>query len=390
MIKKVKDKEDKLAIRKEGEGFGFEPVAKIGNKIIKTIALSVMLNGNAACANESSRDDSVLNKHKIELSNLTNVENATEHSILDVSFQREADGEKNPVGVVSAKGYYGSNQMSRSNAENIVLYGLLNPEYCKIAKKFMEPGYEKALARFQAEIDSKGVDAYRVGNSAQKAAKEFIKGKEFKIIHEKLGMTEPEKFMRLQRDYACKVYARVMGSPIQEIEKALPDGAKLQDVDPMVIGMWMTAGIALGNLNGTESGVKGKSLEEINSKKYIDSFAKKYPSVFGDENGKRSVKFAKENFGQAHSVGTIREVSLLSNNPQIYNDYVDELEKKQKDAVFFAQSREELKNALPISPKDSLDFRIPYDEASINQLAQAVPSLPISVLQKVKSKGRRS
>ena len=134
----------------------------------------------------------VYDKNNREVKDFVDV---TKYSLWDCSYKREVGNLKNPVGVISDKGFYGSLQFNRFNAENMAIYGLLNPTYEKLASKFFvkKAGFDKAIENFKKsaqnykKLHGDANLVYHVGSVARKALSQYI-SPNFKTIFQKEGL----------------------------------------------------------------------------------------------------------------------------------------------------------------------------------------------------------
>lgn len=292
-----------------------------------------------------------LNKKHTRSANVTSLK-----SIWDISAGRETANEPNPIGAVSKNGhYFGYVQYNRFYAENMVLFALLNDNYKDLGRKFMRPGYAGALKRFETEVQNKGNSAYCRGNKSQLAVKSFIKGETFKGIFSALGkdVQNKERFLQLQKDFGSVVYADIMGGNAKAIDKKLREhGMNLMQVDPAIIGMWLEHGIAVGNCREVIKSIKG-NIKYINSAAYVDDYKKNKNIILvnADE--------VKKHLGKAHSLTTMREVSLML-NPALYQGYITKLSKE----IQVEKKLEKLVDTASLSIKESLNKKVQQMAAS--------------------------
>lgn len=271
--------------------------------------------------------------------------NVTKYSLWDCSYKREAGNEKNPVGV--AKAFYGSLQFNRFNAENMAIYGLLNPNYEKLASRFFvkKAGFDKAIEKFRESAqnyEKKFGDAnlvYHVGSSARKALTNYI-SPNFKTIFQKEGVDNTQQFLNLQRAYASDIYCSFDAKNLKKIVSTLEkSNIKPEQVNPAIWGMFLAKNIK-GGFGGISSLLEGKTIDDINSPSFINSMADKYPDVFKKGSGKDALKFAKEHYKETHSITTMKELSSILNNSDIFTQYLHFLKFNQKGSLTFAQAQE--------------------------------------------------
>lgn len=276
----------------------------------------------------------------------------TKYSLWDCSYKREVGNEKNPVGV--AKTFYGSLQFNRFNAENMAIYGLLNPAYEKLASKFFvkKSGLDNAIENFKKSAqnyEKKFGDAnlvYHVGSTARKALAQYI-SPNFKTIFQKQGLENTQQFLNLQRAYASAIYCSFDAKNLNKIVSTL-EAAKIkpEQVNPAIWGMFLAKHIK-GGFSGIATLLKGKTLNQINSLAFIDAMAAKYPDVFKQNSGKEAYKFAKDHYKETHSITTMKELSIILNRPEILDNYLKCLSFNQNGTINFEQAQELLANGLP-------------------------------------------
>lgn len=282
----------------------------------------------------------------------------TKYSLWDCSYKREAGDLKNPVGVISTKGFYGSLQFNRFNAENMAIYGLLNPAYKNLASKFFvkRAGFDKAIENFKKsaqnykKIHGDANLVYHVGSSARKALAQYV-SPNFKSIFQKEGLENTQQFLNLQRAYAGEIYCSFNAKGLNKIVKTL-EAAKIkpEQVNPAIWGMFLAKNIK-GGFGGIDGLLKGKKLSQINSLAFVNAVASRYPDVFKEGSGKEAWKFAKEHYKEKHSLTTIKELSLILNQPEILDHYLKCLSYNQHGALTFAQAQELLADGVSVPKK---------------------------------------
>lgn len=302
----------------------------------------------------------VYDRHNREVKDFVDV---TKYSLWDCSYKREVGNEANPVGV--AKTFYGSLQFNRFNAENMAIYGLLNPAYKEMASKFFvrKAGFNDAVAKFQESAknyEKKFGDAnlvYHIGSSARKALSQYISPK-FKSLFQKEGTENTQQFLNLQRAYAGEVYCSFDAKNLDKIVSTLEKShIKPEEINPAIWGMFLAKHIK-GGFNGVAKLLEGKKLDEINNLAFIHAVASRYPDVFKEGSGKDAYKFAQEHFQERHSITTMKELSIILHNPDILNNYLQCLSFNQKGNITFEQAQELIQHrhdlATKITEKPSL------------------------------------
>ena len=291
---------------------------------------------------------------------ISDYKGATEYSLWDVSYKRETGAEKNPVGTVGS--FYGSLQFNRFNAENMAIFGLLNPKYTKLCHKFFQankPGFHAAVDAFQKkqqQLQNNHEDvnlAYHVGSSERKRLAAFV-GQNFRSLFEKEGLENAVEFLQLQRDYAGAVYCSFDAKNLNKIVNTLEQqGIKPEEVNPAVWGMFLAKHIK-GGFGGIASLLKGKTIDEINSEKFIDQVANTFPDVFKTGSGKDfAYPFAKAHCNDKHSLTTIKELSLILNEPKIFDNYVQYLAFNHNGTLDFHEAAVRAQNFIAeIAQKD--------------------------------------
>lgn len=272
---------------------------------------------------------------------------ATKYSIWDCSYKREAGTKKNPVGIVSKEGYYGSLQFNYFNAVNMAIYGMLHAEHKDLAAKFFQktPQLENALANFQKSMDDyakKHGDenlAYHVGSVSRQKVIKYI-SPNFKKIFEKAGQENTLELLDLQRAYAGAVYCSFDGKSLKKICAILEaSDVKPEEVNPAIWGMFLAKHIK-GGFGGISTLLKGKKAKDINSLAFVNAMANKYPDVFKDTPScKEAWKFAKEHYQEKHSLTTIKELSVILHKPEMVSEYLKLLSLYQKDDVTYEQAK---------------------------------------------------
>lgn len=297
----------------------------------------------------------VYDKNNREVKDFANV---TKYSLWDCSYKREVGNLKNPVGVISAKGFYGSLQFNRFNAENMAIYGLLNPTYEKLASKFFvkKAGFDKAVENFKKSAQNKlktHGDAnlvYHVGSAARQALTRYI-SPNFKNIFKKEGIENTQQFLNLQRAYAGEVYCTFYTKGLNKIVETL-EAAKIkpEQVNPAIWGMFLAKNIK-GGFGGISNLLKGKKIKEINSLAFVHKMAETYPDVFKKDSGLEAYKFAKEHYAETHSITTMKELSIILRRPEILDHYLKCLSFNQDGTINFEQAQELLTRNAKRSPQ---------------------------------------
>lgn len=299
----------------------------------------------------------VYDKNNREVKDFADV---TKYSLWDCSYKREVGNQKNPVGVISSRGFYGSLQFNRFNAENMAIYGLLTPTYEKMASKFFvrKAGFDKAVESFKKSAqnyEKKFGDAnlvYHVGSAARKKLSQYI-SPNFKIIFQKEGMVNTQQFLNLQRAYASVVYCSFDAKNLNKIVSILEESnIKPEQVNPAIWGMFLAKHIK-GGFSGIANLLKGKKINQINSLAFVDAMAAKYPDVFKQNSGKEAYKFAKEHYKETHSITTMKELSLILNRPEILDHYLKCLSFNQNGTINFEQAQELLRSGVAYQKFDT-------------------------------------
>ena len=65
----------------------------------------------------------------------------------------------------------------------------------------------------------------------------------------------------------------------------------------------------------------------------------KYPNLFKNGSGKYAYKFAKEHYNEPHSITTMRELSMMDRDPEIYQNYLQLLSMYQGKNVTFEEAK---------------------------------------------------
>ena len=276
----------------------------------------------------------------------------TKYSLWDCSYKREVGNEKNPVGV--AKTFYGSLQFNRFNAENMAIYGLLDPSYENLASKFFvkKAGFSKAVENFKKSAQNYekkfGDDnlVYHIGSTARKVLAHYI-SPNFKTIFQKQGLENTQQFLNLQRAYASAVYCSFDAKNLNKIVSTLENAnIKPEQVNPAIWGMFLAKHIK-GGFGGIANLIKGKKLSQINSLAFVNAVANKYPDVFKEGSGKEAYKFAKEHYKETHSITTMKELSIILKRPEILDNYLKCLSFNQNGTINFEQAQELATNGIP-------------------------------------------
>ena len=293
----------------------------------------------------------VYDKNNREVKDFVDV---TKYSLWDCSYKREVGNLKNPVGVISDKGFYGSLQFNRFNAENMAIYGLLNPTYEKLASKFFvkKAGFDKAIENFKKsaqnykKLHGDANLVYHVGSVARKALSQYI-SPNFKTIFQKEGLENTQQFLNLQRAYAGEIYCTFNARGLNKIIATLEASKiKPEQVNPAIWGMFLAKNIK-GGFGGIANLLKGKNLKQINSLTFVNETANKYPDVFKEGSGVYAWKFAKEHYKETHSITTMKELSIILQKPEILDHYLKCLSFNQNGTINFSQAQELLINGLP-------------------------------------------
>ncbi len=266
--------------------------------------------------------------------------NATKYSIWDVTYMREVANESNPVGVFN--GYGGTMQYDFTNASSMMMYALLNPKFEHIGKKFFKKttGFDTAFKNIENGYKEYGNFVFHAGNKSRQLMGKYLLDKTtFKKTFEKEGLDNPSQFLELQRAFASDTYTSYDKNGLNKIIQTLgKKDIKIEDVSWAIIGMWSAKHIATGGFSSINETLAGKPLEQINSEKYIDELANKFPKVFKQGSGKLAYNFAKKHFKEPRSIATMYELSLMTENPKIYEDYLKLLSPYQDKTISFEQA----------------------------------------------------
>ena len=327
----------------------------------------------------------------------------TKYSLWDCSYKREVGNEKNPVGV--AKTFYGSLQFNRFNAENMAIYGLLDPAYKNLAAKFFvkNAGFDNAVENFKKSAknyEKNFGDAnlvYHIGSTARKSLTKYI-SPNFKTIFQKEGIENTQQFLNLQRAYAAAVYCSFDAKNLNKIVTTLATAnIKPEQVHPAIWGMFLAKHIK-GGFTGIAGLLKGKKLNQINSIAFVDAMASKYPDVFKQNSGKEAYKFAKEHYKETHSITTMKELSVILNKPEILNHYLKCLSMNQNRSISFEQAQELLFSGEPTphlnleNSMQSVSFQQELNKVrrKSTQLAHKVRSQNVALNEIIKHKKDKS
>ena len=264
---------------------------------------------------------------------------ATPYSIWDVTYQREVGSLQNPVGVFNS--FAGTMQYNKANVQSMLMYALMHDEYSSWAEKFFEKndGAVKALAAMKSEYAEKGNLVFHVGSKSRREMSRFIVS-DYKQKFTEDGEANPVEALSVQRDFGSDAYVSFDEEGWKKIVSTLAkNNIDVKDVSWAIIGMWCSRHIAVGGFGNISRTLEGKSLKEINSAGYIDVLAAAYPSVFKSGSGKKAYEFAKKHYKEPHSITTMRELSLMDKNPEIYQDYLNLLSAYQGHDVTLEEAR---------------------------------------------------
>lgn len=327
----------------------------------------------------------VYDKNNNEVKDFANV---TKYSLWDCSYKREVGTQRNPVGVVGT--FYGSLQFNRFNAENMAIYGLLHPNFKDLASKFFvhRTGFNEAIASFKKSAENYKKahgDAnlvYHVGSTARRKLVQYLNPK-FKSLFEKMGLTDTQQLLNLQRAYASEVYCSFDAKNLKKIVSTLEkSNIKPEEVNPAIWGMFLAKHIK-GGFNGIAPLLAGKSLKQINSLSFVNSVAAKFPSVFKQNSGKEAWKFAKDHYKEKHSITTIKELSLILEKPEILNSYLKNLALFHDKTLGFEQAQE----LAQLDPSQST-LKLKKTQTNINPNVEKIKIQPMDVMKIKKSKSR--
>ena len=264
---------------------------------------------------------------------------ATPYSIWDVTYKREVGTEANPVGVF--KDYAGTMQYDKTNVRSMLMYALIHEDYSAWAQQFFEntPEAQKAVDEMKAAYEQRGNLVFHAGSKERRNLSKFIVD-DYKAKFIEDGEKNPVEALQVQRDFASDAYVSFDERGWRKITSALAkNNIYPEDVSWAIVGMWCSAHIAQGGFRDMYKTVEGKTLEQINSVKYINELATKYPKVFKNGSGKYAYKFAKEHYQEPHSITTMRELAMMEQNPEIYQNYLQLLSVYQGKNMTFAEAR---------------------------------------------------
>lgn len=294
--------------------------------------------------------------------------NVTKYSLWDCSYKREVGNESNPVGV--ARTFYGSLQFNRFNAENMAIFGLLSPNYEKLASKFFvkKAGFNDAVENFKKSAEKYGNkfgDAnlvYHVGSSARQKLVQYI-APDFKTLFQKEGLANAQQFLNLQRAYASAVYCSFDAKNLNKIVDAMEkSNIRPEQVNPAIWGMFLAKHIK-GGFGKISNLIQGKTLEQINSLQFVNEMANSFPDVFKQASGIEAWKFAQKHYSESHSITTTKELSVILNRPEILNNYLKFLAYNQNGTINFEQAQElmphTISQRLKITERPGLTHLIP-------------------------------
>ena len=264
---------------------------------------------------------------------------ATPYSIWDVTYKREVGTQENPVGIFES--FAGTMQYNRANVQSMLMYALMHEEYNVWAKQFFEdtPEAKKALDEMKKAYEQKGNLVFHVGSKERNNLSKFIV-KDYKAKFVEDGANNSSEALQVQRDFASDAYVSFDEKGWQKITSTLAkNDIYPEDVSWAIVGMWCSAHIAQGGFKNVYKTVEGKTLEQINSVKYINELAAKYPNLFKNGSGKYAYKFAKEHYNEPHSITTMRELSMMERDPEIYQNYLQLLSMYQGKNVTFEEAK---------------------------------------------------
>ena len=265
---------------------------------------------------------------------IVELKDSTDQSLFGVTHRREVGVTDNPVGKKGFDGrrnYYGAMQHNPDGIKNLSLYALMHPEkygdYANKVFRTSDPTFKKDFENFKKAVEKNGKDAYGVMEPLRKKLLSHLKPDYLKTFEQE-GKKHSEQMLQLQRDGGSEVTAAFYN--LQAIENVLKKkGLSLTQVNPSVIGMVVSVGIAKGNITGMSALFAGKSLKQINSPEMIQSIANKYRTVFHSKSELNAVQWAKDHVNEKHSVTTMRELSMMMGNEQIYENYLAKVAQAQ-------------------------------------------------------------
>lgn len=321
--------------------------------------------------------------------------NVTKYSMWDCSYKREAGNMSNPVGVVGT--FYGSLQFNKFNAENMAIYGLLNPYYEKFAAQFFiqKNGFDKAVENFKKSSENyqkKFGDAnlaYHVGSTARRNLVQYIVPN-FKSIFVQQGLESQQHFLSLQRAYASAVYCSFDAKNLKKIVSTIEEAdIKPEQVNPAIWGMLLAKHIK-GGFGNAAALFKGKNLQQINSLEFVHAVANKFPDVFKQGSGKEAYKFAQKHYMEKHSITTMKELSIILNRPQILDHYLQCLSFNQNGTINFEQAQELFERGVPPqTSKHNIKFADLLPEKQDNLKVSRLPN-NVELTKIIKTKRAKS
>lgn len=276
----------------------------------------------------------------------------TRYSLWDCSYKREVGNEANPVGV--ARTFYGSLQFNRFNAENMAIYALQQSQFADLADKFFYKGagFEQAVKAFNEDFKKQGYLAYHNRMRVRSRLVSFLKP-DYKQIFIREGADNSSQMLRLQRDYASEVYCTFDESGLRRIKEVLQQqGIRPEQINPAIWGMFLAKHIK-GGFSGIATELKGLKPSDINSLSFVEKMKRRFPSVFAEGSGINAYKFAKEHWQEKHSVTTMRELSLVLKQPQLFENYLKTLPFNQNGTLTWEQAQEIAQNA----PRKMVSFK---------------------------------
>ena len=288
-------------------------------------------------------DDNLIEFHNkaqdIKGNEIKDFAGATPYSIWDVTYKREVGTQENPVGIFES--FAGTMQYNRANVQSMLMYALMHEEYNVWAKQFFEdtPEAKKAVDEMKKAYEQKGNLVFHVGSKERNNLSKFIV-KDYKAKFVEDGANNSSEALQVQRDFGSDAYVSFDEKGWQKITSTLAkNDIYPEDVSWAIVGMWCSAHIAQGGFKNVYKTVEGKTLEQINSVKYINELAAKYPNLFKNGSGKYAYRFAKEHYNEPHSITTMRELSMMERDPEIYQNYLQLLSMYQGKNVTFEEAK---------------------------------------------------
>lgn len=247
---------------------------------------------------------------------------ATQYSIWDVTYKREVGTQANPVGVFGE--FAGTMQFNKTNVRSMLMYALMHEDYNAWAQQFFEdtPEAKQAIDKMREAYGQRGNLVFHAGSKERQNLSKFIVS-DYKEKFVEEGDKNASEALQVQRDFGSDAYVSFDEKGWQKITSTLAENnIRPEEVSWAIVGMWNSVHIAQGGFRDVYKTVEGKTLEQINSVKYINELAAKYPNLFKNGSGKYAYKFAREHYHEPHSITTMRELAMMEQNSDAYNRYL--------------------------------------------------------------------